>query len=160
MVSAASRQPPYFAVTPWLEAETAADAHRLLTRIVNLVADSLSLLYGGELRTVGYVVQMSEGDQEPRAVVVGVGRPPWPTSQLQRLAPDNVKVPVIDAEDLYQSLARRPRAALWTSLFTPTWRTFEPAVETTLRWGERGGRDAPAHGVALAAEAHNEAWSC
>ncbi|MHB1488547.1 MAG: hypothetical protein ACYCS7_14960 [Acidimicrobiales bacterium] len=119
LASAAARQPLYFAVTPWLEAETAADAHRLLTHIVNLVADSLSLLYGGEPRTVGYVVQMFERDQESHAVVVGVGGPPWPTSRLQQLAPDNVNVPVIDAEDLYQSLARRPRAALWTHLFTP-----------------------------------------
>jgi hypothetical protein len=119
MASAAARRPVYFALTPWLEADTAPDAHGLLNHIVTTVADALSLAYGGEPRTIGYVVQMEDPGQGPRAVIVAVGGPPWAASQLQRLAPDSVKVSVIDPEDLYQALARRPRVALWTHLFTP-----------------------------------------
>ena len=119
MASTATRRPLYFAVTPWLEADTTPDAHRLLNHIVNTVADTLSLAYGGEPRTVGYVVQRAALGQEPRVVIVAVGGPPWMASQLPRLVPDTVTIPAMDPEDLYQSLARRPRVTLWTHFFTP-----------------------------------------
>lgn len=83
-------------------------------------------------RTIGYVVQMEDPGQGPRPVIVAVGGPPWAASQLQRLAPDSVKVSVIDPEDLYQALARRPHVALWTHLFTP--------IAGEHRWDLRGLR--------------------
>ena len=94
-------------------------AHGLLNHIVHMVVDTLSLAYGGEPRTIGYAMETADPGQAPRLHTTAVGGPPWPTSQLQRLAPDNVKVPVIGLEDLYQSMARRPRVALWARLFTP-----------------------------------------
>src|ERR1700733_2441109 len=119
MASAAARRPVYFLVTPWLEADSAVTAHSLLNHIVHMVVDTLSLAYGGEPRTIGYVMETTDPGQAPRLHTTAVGGPPWPTSQLQRLAPDNVKLPVIGLEDLYQSMAHRPRVALWARLFTP-----------------------------------------
>src|ERR1035441_3659532 len=94
MANAAARRPVYFLVTPWLEADSAAEAHSHLNHILSMIVDTLSLSYGGEPRTIGYVMEISDPGQTPRPVVVAVGGPPWPTSQLQRLAPGNAQVPV------------------------------------------------------------------
>jgi hypothetical protein len=119
MANAATRRPVYFLVTPWLEADSAAEAHSHLNNILSMIVDTLSLSYGGEPRTIGYVMEIGDPGQTPRPVIVAVGGPPWPTSQLQRLAPADVQVPVSSVEDLYQSMAHRPRVALWARLFTP-----------------------------------------
>jgi len=119
MASAATGRPLYFATTSWLEADTAPLAHILLTKTVYTLADVLSLAFGGEPRTIGYVLQMQMPSQEPRTISVAVGGPARSTSQLQRLKPDSVSLPTINIQELYDSLVERPRVALWAHLFAP-----------------------------------------
>jgi hypothetical protein len=119
MTSSAPSRPVFFLTTPWLEGNHPVAATMLLDQILGTVLDTLALAYGGEPRTVGYVVETSNPGKDPRQLVLGVGGLSRPVSQLQRLAPDGSEVAPLDLDQTFQTLSRQPQVALWIRLFAP-----------------------------------------
>jgi hypothetical protein len=119
MASAATPRPVFFATTPWVPVASAGDAYGLLSERISTVLAALALANGGEPRTIASILEMHKPGEKPRLLAAGIGNPPHPISQLQRLAPDGVIIPTLDPEQVRLSFASRPRIALWTRLFAP-----------------------------------------
>ena len=94
-------------------------ATQRLRQIGSTVLDTLALAYGGEPRTVGWVIEVVADGCEPRGLARSPGGPRRPSSQLDRLRLGGVAIPELNLERTREALDHLPRARLWVRTFVP-----------------------------------------